>query len=148
MMNRSAEVAQSSPHPVLALDLEGTLISNAVSQIPRPGLTDFLTECRALFPRIVIFTTVREPLFRHIARGLLNECFVPAWFADLEYVDWSGPAKDLRVIPRVQWPLVLLVDDCQAYVHPGQEEHWVPIEQFCSPYRDTDRGSAGIHVKN
>lgn len=28
---------------VLALDLEGTLISNAMSQIPRPGLHAFLT---------------------------------------------------------------------------------------------------------
>ena len=26
---------------ILALDLEGTLISNAVSQIPRPGLYNF-----------------------------------------------------------------------------------------------------------
>lgn len=27
---------------ILAMDLEGTLISNVVSQIPRPGLLDFL----------------------------------------------------------------------------------------------------------
>jgi hypothetical protein len=30
---------------VLALDLEGTLISNAVSQFPRPGLLAFLECC-------------------------------------------------------------------------------------------------------
>ena len=41
---------------VLALELEGTLISNAVSQIAWPGLFDFLEDCRKLFPRIVIRT--------------------------------------------------------------------------------------------
>jgi hypothetical protein len=35
---------------VLALDLEGTLISNAMSQIPRPGLYDFLEKVNNLFP--------------------------------------------------------------------------------------------------
>jgi hypothetical protein len=29
---------------ILALDLEGTLISNAISQIPRPGLHCFLED--------------------------------------------------------------------------------------------------------
>lgn len=92
---------QASRHPVLVLDLEGTLVSNAVSQIPRPGVGEFLTGCRALFSRIVMFTTVREPQFRRIARGLVEEQVVPAWFADLECVDWTGPTKDLRVISRV-----------------------------------------------
>ncbi|MEG3191608.1 NIF family HAD-type phosphatase [Lysobacter sp. D1-1-M9] len=124
--------------PVLALDLEGTLISNAVSQIPRPGLFQFLVACRELFPRIVMFTTVREPQFRCIADGLVQERAAPPWFAHLEYIVWTGATKDLRVISALQWPFVALVDDCQAYVHPGQEGHWVPIEQFCSPYRDSD----------
>jgi len=136
--SEAVELGDNSRHPVLALDLEGTLVSNAVSQIPRPGVGEFLTECRALFSRIVMFTTVREPQFRRIARGLVEEQVVPAWFADLECVDWTGPTKDLRVISRVPWPHVLLVDDCQAYVHPGQEPHWVPVQQFCSPYSDTD----------
>lgn len=35
----------------LALDLEGTLISNAVSQISRPGLYSFLEYCRNSFPQ-------------------------------------------------------------------------------------------------
>ena len=49
-------------HPIriktIALDLEGTLISNAMSQIPRPGLFSFLEECRRLVERVVMFTTV------------------------------------------------------------------------------------------
>jgi len=52
---------------VLARDLEGTLISNAVSQIARPGLFEFLEDCRKLFPRVVMFTSVNEDRFRSIA---------------------------------------------------------------------------------
>jgi hypothetical protein len=53
---------------VLALDLEGTLISNAISQIPRPGLYLFLDNCSQKFDRIVIFTAISEKRFRIIAK--------------------------------------------------------------------------------
>nr|WP_313955409.1 NIF family HAD-type phosphatase [Stenotrophomonas rhizophila] len=52
---------------VLALDLEGTLISNAISQIPRPGLRRFLEEVRSEFERLVLFTTVPKDRVRAIA---------------------------------------------------------------------------------
>jgi hypothetical protein len=60
----------------IALDLEGTLISNAVSQFPRPGLFTFLEYCHQNFVgiasrfenRLVIFTAVNEVRFRSIAR--------------------------------------------------------------------------------
>ena len=52
---------------VIALDIEGTLISNAMSQFPRPRLHDFLVSCKEITDRVVIFTTVPEPLFREIA---------------------------------------------------------------------------------
>jgi len=71
---------------VLALDLEGTLISNAMSQIPRPGLAHFLSQCKELFPRVVVFTTVKEELFRKIAGLLVEESVAPSWFADVEYI--------------------------------------------------------------
>lgn len=48
---------------ILALDLEGTLISNAVSQIPRPGLYSFLEHVQGQFDQLVMFTTVEEGLF-------------------------------------------------------------------------------------
>lgn len=138
MAIQSPSAGPGSIPTVLALDLEGTLISNAVSQIPRPGLSTFLADCRKLFPRIVVFTTVREPLFRAIASGLVQEGTAPGWFAELEYVEWSGPTKDLRFIPNVHMPFALLVDDLRDYVHPGQESLWVPIAQFCSPYSEAD----------
>lgn len=71
---------------VLALDVEGTLISNAMSQIPREGLRGFLEKCSELVPRIVIFTAVREEKFREIADRLVAESLAPAWFNELEYV--------------------------------------------------------------
>ena len=85
-----------TPSNVLALDLEGTLISNAMSQIPRPGLHAFLSRCRELFTRIVMFTTVDEASFRKIEQSLVEEGFAPDWFATLKYVQWHGETKDLR----------------------------------------------------
>ena len=124
---------------VLALDLEGTLISNAVTQFPRPGLMDFLDQCRVLVPRVVIYTTVREETFRAIAATLVREGSAPAWFRSIEYVTWSGPTKDICFIPGAELERTFLVDDCAAYVHPGQEKNWLPIDQFAPPYGSDDR---------
>lgn len=125
---------------VLALDLEGTLISNAVSQIPRPGLYPFLERCRGLFPRIVMFTTVREDRFRTIARGLVEEGYAPSWFADVEYVNWHGKTKDLNFVPAAPIQQIILVDDFEIYVHPGQESQWIRIDCFDHPYDPNDAG--------
>lgn len=125
---------------VLALDLEGTLISNAVSQIPRPGLQDFLCACRRMFPRIVAFTTVTEARFRDIARLLVEENFAPPWFAELEYVVWNGEKKDLRFIENADPAEVVLIDDFERYVHPDQRQQWLEAEYFGPPYRADDEG--------
>ncbi|MFA1687946.1 hypothetical protein ACDY99_31105, partial [Achromobacter dolens] len=66
---------------ILALDLEGTLISNAISQIPRPGLYQFLEAVQANFDQLMMFTTVPENRFRSIATLLVGEGNAPAWFA-------------------------------------------------------------------
>ena len=127
---------------VLALDLEGTLISNAMSQIPRPGLYGFLSRCHELFPRVVIFTTVKEERFRNIARLLVEEQVAPRWFADIEYVDWHGETKDLNFVLGAKPSETLLVDDFEQYVHPGQESQWLQIDYFDYPYDATDIGLA------
>lgn len=124
---------------VLALDLEGTLISNAVSQFPRPGLFDFLEFCHSTFDRIVMFTCVREAKFRQIATTLAEEGSVPQWFTTLEVVDWYGvlatfdyPCKDLRFIKDIDLStdVVYLIDDMQDYVCPGQEDNWISISTY------------------
>lgn len=129
---------------VLALDLEGTLISNAMSQIPRPGLFEFLSCCTALFPRIVAFTTVKEDKFRQIACLLVKEKFAPPWFENIEYIHWQGETKNLEFVPNSQVNDVLLVDDFEKYIHPGQESQWVQIDYFDYPYENTDTGLTKI----
>lgn len=123
---------------ILALDLEGTLISNAMSQIPRPGLFEFLTSAQNYFQRIVIFTTISENKFRSIADILVKEGTAPAWFSEIEYVNWSGAYKDLSLIPQAHLSSTLLVDDFVGYVHPEQHESWIEIENFGSPYSQSD----------
>jgi len=122
----------------IALDLEGTLISNAISQIPRPHLLEFLKGCKCISERVVMFTTVREDKFRQIARLLVSERVAPAWFESIEYVNWSGHAKDLSFIPNCNIESTVLVDDVEAYVATGQETQWFEIAQFASPYPDND----------
>lgn len=125
----------------LALDLEGTLISNAVSQIPRPGLRWFMEVAHGMFERVVVFTTVREPLFREIAARLAEESAVPSWFTSIEYVAWEGDIKDLAFVgPDPQ--LILLVDDYAGYIHPLQRFSWIEAPQFEHPYVADDAGLA------
>ena len=124
---------------VLALDLEGTLISNAMSQIARPGLRDFLEFCGAAFPRLVIYTFISEDRFRQIARMLVNEGSAPGWFDALRYVEWDGKIKDLRRIAGADPERTVIVDDYEPYIHPRQRRQWVAIHPFDAPYPEDDR---------
>lgn len=124
---------------ILAMDLEGTLISNAVSQIPRPGLFPFLEAMRLQFSGLVLFTTVPEPLARKICGLLVAEGVAPPWFTDLPYTYWTGPTKDLRFVTS-DVGKALLLDDHSPYVHPGQESQWIEIPLFGSPYAEDDTG--------
>lgn len=124
---------------ILALDLEGTLISNAVSQIPRPGLYEFLQYAQEQFEQLVMFTTVDERRFRQIAALLVSEGQAPVWFSELPCTMWNGPTKDLTYVSRTLGE-ALLLDDHEAYVHPGQELLWVEVPLFGSPYLSDDKG--------
>lgn len=124
---------------ILALDLEGTLISNAISQIPRPGLHQFLEDVQSQFSQLMMFTTVSEERFRSIANLLAREGSAPDWFAGLRYVHWTGKTKDLRLVTPCLGE-ALLLDDHGPYVHPGQEHLWVQIPLFGSPYSHDDDG--------
>ena len=59
-----------APVRILALDLEGTLISNAASRFPRPGLFALLEAVKGLFEEVVLFTAVRPQLAREILTNL------------------------------------------------------------------------------
>jgi hypothetical protein len=80
---------------VLALDLERTLIDDARSARPRPGLLDFLAFCHEQFERVAVFTTVAEADARDVLRDLACRGHLPAGLLDrLEYVNWCGAYKD------------------------------------------------------
>ena len=129
-----------SRYTTLALDLEGTLISNAVSQFARPGLYPFLEFCRARFARIVTFTAVSETRVAGIKQNLVTYNDAPAWFTDVENVRWSGPFKDLNFVVGATPAQVLIVDDQEAYIHPDQKGNWIPVAEFEPPYPQDDTG--------
>ncbi len=113
---------------VLALDLERTLVDDALSGRPRPGLADFLAFCDARFARVAIFTTVEEPVAREVVVGLAESGHVPPSLLDrLEYIQWVGEHKDLRFVPGATPGEVLLVDDDAGWIRPDQREQWISI---------------------
>ena len=125
---------------VIALDLEGTLISNAMSQFPRPGLYNFLTAVKRLAHRVVMFTGVREPLFRQIAATLCNEGRAPSWFLDIEYVKWNHLLKkDLQYIKNIRIERSVIIDDVPEYIKEEHMPQFVHIRQYDRPYSLQDR---------
>ena len=113
---------------MLALDLEGTLVSNAVSQIARPGLHESLEFCRRAVPRIVIYSSVPQDKVRAVAANLVSEGSAPGWLEQVACVPWNGRAKDLAVIRGARVERTVLVDDSEGYVVSEQRRQWLPIE--------------------
>lgn len=119
---------------VLALDVEGTLVSNAVSQLPRSGLKRFLETCHALVPRIVLFTSVRRDRVADVVGQLIADGVAPPWLATVEVFESKTGLKDLRVIGNAKPEEILLVDDMADGVLPDQRSSWVRVEPFIAPY--------------
>jgi len=116
------------------MDLEGTLISNAVSQIPRPGLYAFL-ESVAEVCDLMLYTSVSPVRVNAIRNLLVNEGVAPAWFLDLSVCHPSGTIKHKARCSRCN---ALLLDDQAAVIAPGEESWWVPVTEFLPPYSDDD----------
>jgi len=120
---------------LLCLDLEGTLISNAVSQIPRPGLYTFLESVSEVCD-LMLYTSVSSERVNAIRNLLVEEGVAPAWFLGLSVCHPSGTIKDKARCGRSD---ALLLDDQAAVVAPGEEGWWVPIAEYMPPYSDHDR---------
>jgi hypothetical protein len=130
----------------LALDLEGTLISNAVSAFPRSGLYDFLSFCREKFDRLVIFTSVPQATAIRIMGILAAEGSTPVWFADLDvFTCERHMQKDLERI--AQHGSVWLVDDQEAYILSGQRDQWIPVCEFMPPFTQEDEELARVKAE-
>lgn len=125
-------------YKVLALDLEGTLVSNAVSMFPRPGLYSFLEDVRTIFDNVVIFSAVNTTRLRKILNILEYHNDIPTWFARVEIVNWSGDIKDLAFIDCALIEECIIVDDIEAYIKTDQKAQWLPIEEFYNPYKQVD----------
>lgn len=120
---------------ILALDLEGVLVTNAISQFPRPGLMQFLCQCESLFGQdnICIFTSVHEEKFKEIAHTLVRENLAPEWFPTLRYINWVGEHKDLRFVDE-DINKVIIVDDYPPYIKQTQKHKLIEISQYLEPY--------------
>ena len=93
--------------PLLCLDLEGTLISNAVSQIPRPGLYPFLERAIALC-NLMIYSSVSEQRVFAIQKQLIAENEAPIWFEALNVIRPAGTLKPKSACGR---DYAFLLDD-------------------------------------
>ena len=79
---------------MIALDLEASLIDNAISGAPRPGLHTFIEFCIENFDRIALLTTVEESDARDVLYSLADSGAIPEEFTAVEYIHWQGQYKD------------------------------------------------------
>lgn len=121
--------------PLLCLDLEGTLISNAVSQIPRPGLFWFLERVSGLCD-LMIYTSVSLERVETIRNLLVLEETAPAWTRELDVIRPDGTIKEKARCGREN---AFLLDDQSGVIVPGEEDWWIPVPEFLPPYPEDDR---------
>lgn len=126
--------------PLLCLDLEGTLLSNAVSQIPRPGLYSFLEHAAELCD-LAIYTSVSEERTRAIQKLFVFEHSAPFWFEDLSIIRPVGTQKPKSACGRSD---AFLLDDQEYVIVPGEEDWWLKIPEYLPPYREDDRALADM----
>jgi hypothetical protein len=124
---------------VLALDLEGTIITDAYHQEPRPGLHEFAVFCLERFERVVIFTCVACSAARSIIDHLEEEGEIPREFLQrCEYVEWQGDFKDLNFVEGAEPAEILIVDDDGSFILPSQEYQWVGVTSYLGDEDDTE----------
>lgn len=155
-LTRARERSSTCPPPsylqvvrkvtLLAVDLEGTLVSTAVSAFARPGLAQFLTWANSTFPTVVLFTSVPAPRARAVVAALVELGEAPGWFRDIEIVEAAGSVKDLlRLVPSLYE--ALLVDDQQTSSAPGQEHRLVLVPSWVHPYPGDDQALHGLPAR-
>lgn len=118
----------------LALDLEGTIISDAFSCFARPGAREFLDWCGQAFERVVIYTAVPEFYVRQVVDILIEDGEAPDWLAKAEIfhpVDQVGQDQKVKNLD-VLGPegTAVLVDDFEDYILESQKAWWVKVLQF------------------
>ena len=128
---------------LLCLDLEGTLLSNAVSQIPRPGLYSFLAHAAELCD-LVIYTSVSEERIAAIQKLLVAEYLAPTWFEDLNVI---RPTQTLKPKSACGCENAFLLGDQEGVIVPGEEDWWIQIPEYLPPYSSEDKALADTLVR-
>ena len=123
---------------LVCLDLEGTLISNAVSQIPRPGLYSFLSDLSGM-AEIMLYTSVSVQRTNAIKKLLVADGCAPSWFVHMPSIHPEKTIKYRQQIPDFSsYDCILLVDDQPTVVAEGEEDWWVSVSEYLPPYPETD----------
>ncbi|MFN8722219.1 MAG: hypothetical protein ACK5YI_15455 [Rhodospirillales bacterium] len=118
------------PNPfTIAIDLEGVLISNAVSQFPRPGAGLFVSACRRAADRVVLYTSVPAERAADTVGRLVADGHLPPDPFDA-IVHAQASVKPLVGVADV------LFDDA-ADVAPGEEHRLVRVAGY-DPIDDSD----------
>ncbi|WP_303293407.1 hypothetical protein [Marinobacter sp. ST-43] len=120
---------------LLCMDLEVKLISNAVSQLPRPGLYTFL-EAVSEVCDLMLHKLVSSERVNAIRKLLGVDGVTPAWFLDLPVLHPTGTIKDKVRCGRSD---AMLLDDQAVVVASDEEPWWIPIAEYLPPYSDHDR---------
>ena len=116
---------------IIALDLEGTLITSFNGLTPRPGLKEFLDFCYANFDRVVVYTLLSKAHAKQIAQLLVKTEHAPTVFISrFEYISGPGPYKDLSHVENADHEKILLVDDTPSNINPAQKDNWIRIKSF------------------
>jgi len=133
---------------VLALDLEGTLISNIVSQLPRPHLAEFLEFCLSSDFGVVLYTACSSHSARDALLRLSRHGYIPESMGMMPIVEWEKFTGDSRnpknlqhaqkMFPDAKLHRCFLVDDISAFVALGQADQWIPIYPYGTPYSPDD----------
>jgi hypothetical protein len=126
---------------VITLDLEGTLISSAVSQFPRPYVRQFLDFCLSTGKKLMWLTAVNPEKVQGIVQLLAEEGYFPEAALDIEHVEWIGRSafKDLELTgyPPEQ---VVAIDDWKPIYLPEHHSQVIQVECFQAPYSELDEG--------
>lgn len=125
---------------VIALDVEGTLISNGMSQFPRPGLRRFLEKLSSLDVEIVVYSTLSNNVIDEVLSNLSSDGEIPLWFLNCRRVPWQGGCKSIRDAEKSDENCIaMLVDDYEGYVCSGEEDYWIEVPTFSPPYRESGK---------
>lgn len=125
---------------LICLDIEGTLLSNAVSLFPRPDLYQFLLEVNKLAD-LVLYTSVSAARTEKIQHLLVDEGTVPHWFAKLDalHPPYTTKPRALAASYAPGASRIFLVDDQRACVEENEGDWWVAVHEYLPPYNAEDK---------